>query len=183
MDEEAVQEEDKIPVEEKTEAENLEQASAKAKEYYDQILRLQAEFANFRKRTEKEKTEAIRYGREVILEHLIGLTDVMENALQHSQNAADINALKKGFEMVVQEFTRFLKSEGAEPLKTVGEPFDPHRHEAVAQIETEDAEKNDTVVEELQKGYMVNGRLMRAARVKVAKFKSKETEETKEKES
>lgn len=149
----------------------------KADQYYDQLLRLQAEFANYRKRIEKEKVEAIRFGKEMMVERMISLMDVMEEALKHSQNAAAIHSLKKGFEMVVNEFLRFLKSEGAEPLQTVGELFDPHKHEAVEQLETETEAENNIVLEEIQKGYSLNGRLLRPAKVKVAKFKKSDAKE------
>lgn len=145
----------------------------KAEQYFDQLLRLQAEFSNYRKRTEKEKTEAIRFGRETMLERLISLADILEQALKHAQGAADVEALKKGFEMVVAEFNRFLKSEGAEAIPTEGCAFDPHQHEAVEQVETEKDEENNIILEEFQKGYRVNGRLLRAAKVKVARKKTK----------
>lgn len=155
-----------------TETESVESLKQKAQSYWDQLLRLQAEFANYRNRAEKEKIEAIRFGREIILEKMIALTDVLETALKHVQNHTDANSLKKGFEMVVSEFNSFLKSQGAEPLKTVGEKFDPHLHEAVEQITTEKKEEDHLIVEEVQKGYLVNGRLLRHAKVKVAKFLS-----------
>ena len=158
---------------EKDAGDSVEALQKKSAEYYDQLLRLQAEFANFRKRSEKEKLDAIRFGREAILERMIALNDVMESALKHSQNATDIAALKKGFEMVLQEFSRFLKSEGAQELKTVGETFDPHLHEAIEQVETDQEKENNKILEETQKGYLMNGRLIRPAIVKVAKFKSK----------
>lgn len=149
-----------------------ESVEEKAKQYWDQLLRLQAEFANYRKRTEKEKTEAIRFGKELIIEKMVSLADVMDQALKHSENATDIQSLKTGFQMVAVEFLKFLKFEGVEPLKTVGESFDPHIHEAVEQVETEKEEENNKVLEELQKGYTVDGRLLRPAKVKVAKKKN-----------
>ena len=150
-----------------------ESAEEKAKKYLDQLLRLQAEFANYRKRTEKEKAQAIRFGREMIVEKMISLEDVMEQALKHSENATDLGALKKGFQMVSDEFLKFLKSEGVEALKTVGESFDPHLHEAVEQVETDSDEDNNKIIEEVQKGYAADGRLLRAAKVKVAKKSDK----------
>jgi molecular chaperone GrpE len=141
----------------------------KAGAYWDQLVRLQAEFINYRKRTEKEKAEAIRFGREAVIERMISFLDIMEQALKHSQSATDMESMKKGFEMVVSEFARFLKAEGAEPLKTVGESFDPHLHEAVEQVQTGNEEENNKILEELQKGYLLNGKLLRPARVKVAK--------------
>lgn len=152
-----------------SECDSKEFLKEKMENYWEQLLRLQAEFANYRKRTEKEKTEAIRFGREIMIEKLISLTDVMESAIKHSQNATDLHSLKKGFEMVYQEFLSFLKSEGAQPLKTVGESFNPHWHEAVEQIKTDKEEENNLILEEVQKGYSFNGHLLRAAKVKVAK--------------
>lgn len=159
--------------------ETLESCQQKAQNYWDQLLRLQAEFANYRKRTEKEKAEAIRFGREVILERVISLMDVMEQALKHSNSATDITSLRKGFEMVVNEFLRFLKSEGAEPIKTVGQKFDPHIHEALEQTQTDKQEENNLIIEEIQKGYSFNGRLLRPAKVKVAKLKNEQESESK----
>lgn len=165
-----VSEQESKPEAKEAETREAEAHKEKAEKYWDQLLRLQAEFANYRKRTEREKTEAIRFGQEVMIERVIALVDVMEQALKHADSASDIESLKKGFEMVVSEFVRFLKSEGAEPLNTVGETFDPHLHEAVEQVETEDEKQNHQILEEVQKGYLVNGRLLRPAKVKVAKF-------------
>ena len=162
--------------------ESLEALQKKAQIYWDQLLRLQAEFENFRKRAEKEKMDAMYLGREIIIARMIALTDVMETALSHAQNSTDINSLKEGFALVVQEFLTFLKSQGTEQLKTVGESFDPHLHEAVEQIFTDKKEEDNRIVGEIQKGYSMNGRLIRPARVKVAKLKpiAMDKEQTKE---
>jgi len=159
------------------ESESIESLNKKIQSYWDQILRLQAEFANYRKRTEREKAEAIRFGRDTMIERMVSLVDVMEEALKHSQNAKDIASLKKGFEMVVQECLSFMKSEGAEPLKTVGELFDPHLHDAVEQVHTDKKEENNLILQEIQKGYTLNGRLLRPAKVKVAKLNEKKEEQ------
>ena len=163
-----------------TEEEVSEDWKAKAQSYLDQLVRLQADFSNFRKRSEKEKGEAIRFGKETVVERMISLLDVMEQALSHSHSSSDVANLRKGFEMVVHEFGRLLKAEGAEPLKTVGKPFDPHLHEALEQVETEKEDQNNIVLEEVQKGYTLNGRLLRPARVKVARKTEKKKEETPE---
>jgi molecular chaperone GrpE len=143
----------------------------KAARYYDQLLRLQAEFSNYRKRTEKEKGDAVRLGKEIIIEKIIGLMDVMDQALKHANQSSDAASLKQGFQMVVDEFGKFLKSEGAEPIIAVGAMFDPHCHEALEQVPTENSEDNNKILEEIQKGYRLNGRLFRPARVKVACMK------------
>jgi molecular chaperone GrpE len=149
--------------------ETVESCKAQAQNYMDQLIRLQADFSNFRKRSEREKAEAIRFGKETVVERMISLLDVMEQALAHSHASSDVVNLRKGFEMVVQEFGRLLKSEGAEALKAVGQPFDPHLHEALEQVETQKDEENNIVLEEIQKGYTLNGRLLRPSRVKVAR--------------
>lgn len=141
----------------------------KAEDYWDQLLRLQAEFVNFRKRAEKEKADAIRFGRDSMIEHMVALLDVMDQALKHAESSSDAKSLKQGFQMVVSEFLRLLKAEGLEPLQTRGAAFDPHVHEAVEQVPTEDDAENNLVLEEVQKGYNLNGRLLRPARVKVGK--------------
>ncbi len=139
-------------------------------DYLDQLMRLQAEFSNFRKRAEKEKLDAIRFGRETLMMELIGLVDILEQALTHSQNAKDIGTLQKGFEMVGQQFLKFVQSQGAQSIKTIGETFDPHLHEAMEQVDTENPDENNKIIAEFQKGYKLGDRLLRSAKVKVAKL-------------
>lgn len=141
----------------------------KSEGYYDQLVRLQAEFVNYRRRAEKEKSDAIRYGRDAMLERMISILDVMDQALLHAENSSDSASLKQGFQMVVGEFLRTLKAEGLEVLPTVGSAFDPHLHEAVEQVPTEKDEEHGIILEEMQKGYKLNGKLFRPARVKVGK--------------
>lgn len=149
--------------------ETLEHYKKKSEDYWDQLLRLQAEFINFRKRAEKEKSDAIRFGRDSLIEQMIFLADVMDQALHHADKSSDIKSLKQGFQMVVGEFLRLLKAEGLEPLKTQGALFDPHLHEAIEQVATDNDEENNRILAELQKGYLLNGKLLRPARVKVGK--------------
>ena len=164
-------EEDRIEPElaEETSAEPTEDYKKKSEQYFDQLLRLQADFSNYRKRGEKEKMDSLAFGRELMLEKIIHLSDVMEQAVKYSRNATDVKIVQQGLEMVASELNRFLKSEGVDVLETVGQKFNPHEHEAVEQMAVENEEDNNKIVEELQKGYKLNGRLLRAARVKVAK--------------
>ncbi len=153
------------------------EAQKTAHNYWDQLLRLQADFSNFRKRSEKEKMEAMRLGKVIMIEKMISLLDIMEEALKHAHAKSDVETLKQGFEMVIKEFSSLLKSEGAQSLKTVGEIFDPHLHEAVEQVETDAEDNNNRVIAEIQKGYTLNDQLLRPARVTVAKVKVKENKE------
>jgi len=166
--------EDKAREEKRKKEVSPETLKAKLKEYNDQLIRLQADFVNYRKRAEKEKVEAIRFGRVTILEQMITLSDVMEKALKSSRTSTNLDSLKKGFEMMTEEFSRFLKTEGAEAMETVGCKFDPHLHEAVEQVDTEKESENNIILEELQKGYLLDGRLLMPAKVKVAKFTEKD---------
>src|SRR5262245_43323816 len=105
--------------------ESLDQARAKAAEYYDQLLRLKAEFENFRKRAEKEKADARRWGKEEVVLRLVSLMDVMEQAEAAAHKTTDMKSVVAGLDMLYKEFKRLLKDEGLEevPAKE-GEKFD-----------------------------------------------------------
>lgn len=143
--------------------------NAKAKEeLQDKLLRLQAEFENARKRLEKERQEFIRYASEDTIKGLIGIIDDFERALSASKNTQDFNILYKGIEMILNQLEEFLSKKGLTRIKTVGEVFDPSRHEALEVI-SDDAKPENTVVEEILKGYSLNDKILRAAVVKISK--------------
>src|ERR1044071_7215075 len=134
---------------------SLETAKTKEKELFDQLLRLGAEFENFRKRSEARIQEARRNGREEVLSPLITLTDALIQAENATKHATDMAAVKKGLALVHQQFEKILKDQGLVPIKTVGEKLDPHRHEVVAQEVHEDKE-DGLILDEIQRGYMLN---------------------------
>ena len=138
----------------------------KAAEYYDQLLRLKAEFENFRKRADREKAEARAWGKQEVLLQMISLVDVFEQALNQAHHAKDLKQVVQGVEMLHKSFAGFLKEEGLEPIETVGKPFDPHLAEAFEQQEVEDSQVGQ-VLAELQKGYAFQGRVLRPSRVRV----------------
>ncbi|AKL98162.1 nucleotide exchange factor GrpE [Endomicrobium proavitum] len=146
--------------EKKKEAENL----------YDQLVRLQADFSNFRRRTEDEKKKYLEWGKEKILQKQIFLDDILEQALKSAQKGNNIESIVTGLEMITKEFSKMLKEEGVEEIKC--DKFDPHLCEALDSVETED-EEDGKVLEVYQKGYTINGNLMRPAKVKVSKSKVK----------
>lgn len=146
---------------------SLDASKTKEKDLYDQLLRLGAEFENFRKRTEARLTEARTMGKEDILMDVIGLADVLLHAEEASQKATDAEAIKKGLSLVRQQFEKFLSDQKVVPIKSKGEKMDPHLHEAVAQEVREDAEEGK-IVEEIQRGYKHFDRVLRHSRVKVA---------------
>ncbi len=146
--------------------EELEQARAEAAEYKDRWLRAVAEMDNMRKRLEKRFTDEAEREKRRFLRAILPLVDNLEMVLKHSDSNPDV--LRQGVEMIYQELLRTLESEGLKPIESVGQRFDPFVHEAVEVVETSE-HPSDTVVEEVQRGYMYKGELLRPARVRVAK--------------
>lgn len=150
--------------------EALEEARQKAEDLYNQLLRLRAEFDNYRKRVEKEKHDYRRAGKEEVLLELVRLMDVFDQAMAYVRSTVNPQTVSQGLEMLQQGFARFLKAEGIVPIETVGKPFDPALAEAVEQVDVTDGPEGH-VVEEVQKGYEFQGRLLRPAKVKVVHAK------------
>jgi molecular chaperone GrpE len=139
---------------------------AKAADYYDQLLRLKAEFENYRKRVEKEKADARQWGKQDVVMPLLSLVDVFEQALAQAETAKDVKQIATGLTFLHKNFSSFLKSEGLAVVEVIGKPFDPHTAEAVEQVEV-DEEQVGQVLSEIQKGYTFQGRILRPARVRV----------------
>lgn len=133
----------------------------------DQLLRKQAEFENYRRRTERERTDIYKRGKKEVLIEMLSVLDNFERAMTSVGNAAEEDALKLGFELIYKQFKDILTRMGIEPVESVGQFFDPHVHEAVTIEETSEHEAN-TVIEEFQKGYKLGDQLLRPAQVKVA---------------
>jgi len=159
---------------------SLKQEAESAKDYRDRLLRLQAEVDNTKKRLEKERLEFIKYANEGIILELLETLDDLERSVEAAEaKHQDLNAFLKGIEMILAHLYEMLKKKGVSPIEAKGELFDPNLHEAMMQIETDEFPE-DTVVEELQKGYMLEDRVIRTAKVKVAKKKDKIQENTQE---
>src|SRR5262245_11753013 len=129
---------------------SLEDQQAKAAEYYDQLLRLKAEFDNYRKRVEKEKTDARAWGKQDVLMPLLSLVDIFEQALEQAEKAKDVKQVSKGLEFLHKNFSSFLKSEGLSVVEVVGKTFDPHLAEAVEQVPVDNGQAGQ-VLSEVQK--------------------------------
>jgi len=145
----------------------LEQAKKQADENYQRYVRTQADFDNFRKRTQKEREEFAQYASAKLLEQLLPVIDNFERAIAASKDGKDYDALAKGVDMIFRQFVQVLESEGLKAMETVGQPFNPDYHQAVMQVESEEHEEG-TIVEELQKGYTLKDRVLRPAMVKVS---------------
>lgn len=133
----------------------------------ERYLRLAAEFDNYRKLSQRDMREASRFANESILKDLLPIIDNLERAVKAAQGAANGEGLVRGVELTLKQFTETLAKFGVQPVASVGEPFDPTRHQAVARIERADLPDNQ-VIEEFQKGYLLHDRILRAAMVSVA---------------
>jgi len=142
-----------------------EQLQAEVADLQDRMLRRQAEFENFRRRTERDRSDFLQYAGMEIVRDLIPILDDFERALKTESADAEY---RKGIELIYQRLVDTLKKMGLEPIETPpGAPFDPNQHQAVVRAETEDFPDN-TIIEELQRGYNFKGKLLRPAMVRVA---------------
>lgn len=146
----------------------LEEKDAKIKALEERILYLQADFENFKKIKAKEKQDTLKFGNETLIKQLLPVLDNFELALKHSESTEDYKAIHDGVKLILNEFLKVLDKAGVKPVEAMGCKFDPNFHEAMFQEEREDVEP-DTVVSELQKGYLLNDRLVRPSRVGVSK--------------
>ncbi|HSB10671.1 MAG TPA: nucleotide exchange factor GrpE [Blastocatellia bacterium] len=146
----------------------VEALTAERASLYDQLLRRQAEFENYRKRVERERGQLYQRGRDDVLVQFLPVVDNFERALSSLETSeGDAEALRHGVELIHKQFKDALSKFGLEPVESVGQTFDPHLHEAVT-TEATDKHKENTVIEEFQRGYKIGDRLLRPAKVKVA---------------
>lgn len=144
----------------------LTEQAARAEDYYQRLVRLQADFENYRKRVQREKEEFCKFAGEQVVTALLPVLDNLERALAAKDK--DPAGVAAGVEMIHRQFHDVLAREGLSPVKAVGEQFDPALHEAVMQEESTTAVDN-TVLEEFCRGYCFKDRLIRPAMVKVAR--------------
>ncbi len=140
------------------------QIAAEKAELQDRVLRAQAEFQNFRKRTETQRLEMAEYASTEAVRALVPVLDDFERALKVESSDREF---VRGMELIYQRLFESLKKLGLEPIVSAGQPFDPNIHHAVEMVETTEA-PDHTVLDEYQRGYNFKGRLLRAAMVKVA---------------
>jgi molecular chaperone GrpE len=146
----------------------LELKEQEAKSNYDRFLRQAAELENFKKRIARERDEAIRFANEYLIKDLLPVIDNLERAIVHAKGGDGGKPLVEGVEMVLKGFFDVLTRHGVVQLSAVGQPFDPVKHEAMAQMES-DKQLPNTVMEEHHKGYLLHDRLLRPALVSIAK--------------
>ena len=144
----------------------MDEARAEIGDLSERLLRLQADFENFRKRAQREKDEARQFANQSLIEKQLPILDNFEMALAAAKDADP--ALRDGVQMIYDQLLGILRDSGVETIDATGEDFDPNLHEAISQQETTEAEPG-TVVEQVQRGYRLHERLVRPARVVVAK--------------
>jgi molecular chaperone GrpE len=133
-------------------------------ELRDTLLRRQAEFDNFRKRTERERQEQSQYASMDVMSDFLPILDDFERAIAADSTSPEY---AKGVQMIYQRMAESMKKTGLEPIDAAGKPFDPHLHQAIERVETADAD-DQTVLSEYQRGYQFKGKLLRPSMVRVA---------------
>ena len=138
------------------------------KEQWEQMLRLKADFENTRKRLEREKIESFKFANERLLVEILPIMDNLDRAMTSLAEGHDPEKVKDGLKIAQEELHKVLEKHGVEAVKSLGAQFDPNLHEAVAVVTDATDAKDGTVVDEIQRGYLLNGRLIRPSRVRVA---------------
>lgn len=142
-----------------------------AKDNYERYLRAVAELDNYKKRAARDKADILKYGKEDLVKDILPFLDSLDRALEHA-DASDAQAFKSGIALIQDQLLCCLKKHGVEKIESTGANFDPNFHEALMQMDSADHQDNQ-VVSEVEKGYLLNGRLVRPSRVCVCK-KAKE---------
>ncbi|HMK52265.1 MAG TPA: nucleotide exchange factor GrpE [Thermodesulfobacteriota bacterium] len=151
----------------------LEEREKEFKEHHDRLLRLAADFENYKKRAAREKEDWTKFANEDLIKAILPFIDNLERAVNHAQKVADTGVLIEGVRLTLQQLLQALNKFGVTSFESVGKPFDPAMHEAMLVVETNQHEPNQ-VMEEFQKGYLLNNRLLRPATVSVSKSSEKE---------
>ena len=177
---EVVKKEEQKEPKPKTETDPLKERLAKSeeqvKELEDRLLRLAAEYDNYRKRTAREFECLCQNANENLILKLLDTLDNFERALDSAKSSSDYQSSREGVELVYTHMKDILTKEGLKEIEAIGKPFDPNFHEAVTQAASEEYEEG-IVMDQISKGYMLNNRLLRASKVVVSKGKPKEKKE------
>ena len=145
----------------------LDEYKQKAEEYLNSWKRTAADFENYKKRRTKEDQDLMRFGMEITIVKILPTLESLEQALKSAPQDEKSQSWSEGVIKIVQQLEKTLLEIGVEKIKTVGEKFDPSIHEAVELVESD--QESGLVIEEIQGGYRLNGKIMRPAKVKVAK--------------
>jgi len=146
---------------------DADEKTPKEREYYERLIRVTADFDNYRKRSFKEKTEFVKFSNERLIKELLPIIDNLERAIESARTAKDQQSIISGLELILNQFIKILKKEGIEAIESMGKTFDPLVHEAISQLPSKEHPAN-TVIEEQIKGYFLNNKLIRPSKVVVS---------------
>ncbi len=146
---------------------NIEELEKERDSWKDKFLRKAAEFENYKKRVENDQIALITYAAESFIKKILPVVDDFERSLQHINDAQDLDDIKKGIELIYNKLLKFLEEQGVTKIESIGKPFDVHFHEAVMQKEDANLPPH-TVLDELEKGYMLKDKVIRFAKVVVS---------------
>ena len=163
---------DKIKKENENLQNEIERVSNEKQQYYDKLARLLADFDNFRKRAEEEKRRIIKTANEDLVKDLFPVLDALDMAIKNSEKMEGNEEFKSGITLVRKLFGELLEKYGVKEIEALNKVFDPNFHDALMMVEDGEHEEDELVVEEFQKGYMLNGKVIRPAKVKVSKKKN-----------
>ncbi len=148
-------------------AEDVAKLVQEKEEYYDRLLRTQADFDNYRKRVQREQANLLRYGAENALHEILPVVDNLERAVDSARKHEESNSqLREGVELILTQFNDALGKLGVRPIETVGHPFDPNKHDALIRVHAPDVSEG-AVVDEIRKGYYLHDKVLRPAQVTV----------------
>lgn len=156
---------DASPVNETTATDKTAELEQKLNEANDKYLRLYSEFDNYRKRTSRERIDLLKTAGEDVIKSLLPILDDFERAVKSNETATDIAAVNEGVKLVQQKFRNLLLQKGLEAMDTIGQPFDTDMHEAITNIPAPSEDLKGKVVDELEKGYTLGGKVIRFAKV------------------
>ena len=145
----------------------LEEEKAKVEKEKKEYLFLMAEFDNFRKRTIKEKSEIIKNAAESVLKSLLPIVDDFERGIEANKNSDDATGIKEGMELIYNKLVKYLEQNLVKPIESTGKDFDPDLHEAIAMVAAPDESMKGKVIDTLTKGYTINDKVLRHAKVAV----------------
>ena len=151
----------------------LETAKQETKETYDRFLRISAEFENYKKRSAREMDDFRKFANQSLIKEMLAVVDNLERALISSTGNSSVDkCMADGVNLTLREILKVFEKFNVKPIESIGQPFDPNFHQAMMQEETDDYPEN-TVITEMQKGYMIHDRLLRPSMVVVAASKTK----------
>ncbi|WP_454061802.1 nucleotide exchange factor GrpE [Candidatus Nitrospira salsa] len=168
---EDIAQETTLPDDIETLRQDLKAKTEEADTAHDKYLRLAAEFDNYKRRSQRDQSDAIKFANEKLIKDLLPTLDNLERAIQAAQEQSLTGPLLEGVILTHKQFLETLTKLGLQQITSPGEPFDPSKHQAVAQVESDTAQPN-TVIDEYQKGYFLHERILRPAMVTVAKSQS-----------